>query len=104
MSTSSFSTTQQVALALTPKFSALLSLVGSLWIVVEVMTDKLKRSTVFHRLLLGMSGVDILSSLAFFASTWPVPRHTEDVIWATGGSTSCMLQGFFIQVGIASPM
>ena len=102
---SSFSITQQVLLAVAPKVSASLSLLGSSWIIIEVLTDKLKNTTVFHRLLFAMSSFDIISSAAFFASTWPIPKFlTENVIWNIGNISSCHIQGFLLQLGIASPM
>lgn len=55
-----FSRNQFFVLAIIPKVSAVLSSLGSVWILVEVFTDKKKRSNVYHRLLTAMSIYDIL--------------------------------------------
>jgi hypothetical protein len=92
---------QQIALAVTPKITASLSILGSAWIVVEVLTVPEKRGNVYNRLLLAMSFFDIISSLTFFASTWPIPEGADGVYMAVGSERSCVAQGFFIQFGIA---
>jgi len=68
---------QQVGLALGPKFSGSLSILGSSWIIFEVLRDKKKQAMVYHRLLLGLSIFDVIISFAWFLSTWPVPAETE---------------------------
>lgn len=102
--TMTFQINQQVALALVPKITACLSTSGSFWIVVEVLADKSKRGNVFHRLILGMSLIDLLGSFGHFASTWPIPYMAEDVVWALGNDNICAAQGVLIQISIASPM
>jgi hypothetical protein len=72
-----FSHAQQVTLAVIPKISGLMSLCGSSWIIVEVLTDKTKRETVYNRLLLCMSSMDAAVSVAFVFSTWPIPSDTQ---------------------------
>jgi hypothetical protein len=104
MNTGHFSESQRIALAILPKLTGFLSMVASFWIIVEVLTDIVKRSNVYHRLLLGMSLVDLISSISYFASTWPVPSGTDDVTWAIGNERSCSLQGLFLQFGVASPV
>lgn len=54
---------QQIALAIVPKISAILSLCGSSWIIIEVASDKHKRSNVYHRLLAAMSVYDVSAAL-----------------------------------------
>ena len=55
---------QQIALAIVPKVSSVLSLAGSFWIIVEVVTgtnpqnDIRKIKQPYHRLLLAMRYVD----------------------------------------------
>ena len=62
-----------------------------------------KRSSVYDRLLMGMSISDMLSSFWMSMSTWPIPESTG-VLWAAGNQTTCNLQGFFTHGTIASPM
>ena len=73
-----FTHNQQVALALLPKFSGLLSICASVWIVVEVLKEPSKRSNVYHRLLCGMSLWDGIVSASMFLSTWPMPTGGDD--------------------------
>ena len=99
-------------LAVVPKLTSSLSLAGSGWIVGEVLFNDQKRNFVYHRLLLGMAFYDILVSLWYFASTWPIPSPTtslytgtEDgdfIIGAIGSDASCRAQGFFLQLGLAN--
>jgi hypothetical protein len=97
---SDFNRTQQVALAVTPKVTASLSILGSSWIVIEVLTQKSKRHNVYNRLLCVMSCFDIATAVWMFASTWPIPRGSEDVAFAVGNTATCEAQGFFLQLGI----
>jgi hypothetical protein len=100
----SFNESQQVALALTPKITAALSILGSSWIVVEVLTQREKRGNVYNRLLFAMSFFDVITSSWYFASTWPIPEGTEGVAWAVGNEKTCTVQGFFLQAGMVSPI
>lgn len=100
---SSLTRSQQVALAIAPKVTGLLSALGSSWIVVEVLSQETKRHNVYNRILCAMSFVDALSSVWFFASTWPIPEGTEGVAFAKGNGNVCVAQGFFLQLGMTSP-
>ena len=95
---------QKKVLAIVPKPMAILSMIGSGFIITEVLKDPKKRVMTYHRLLLAMSCVDILSSFWFFMSTWPIPEDTPDVYAASGTQGSCTTQGFFIQFNSASPL
>lgn len=44
-----------------------------------------------------------MSSIALFASTWPIPKDTEGIIFAVGNEKTCIAQGFLIQTGIIAP-
>jgi hypothetical protein len=96
---------QQIALAVIPKITGSLSIIGSVWIVVEVLTIREKRHNVYSRLLCMMSLLDCISSAWYFASTWPIPRDTGDyVIYNVGDMNTCTTQGFFIQFSITTPL
>ena len=97
---------QGIALALVPKMTGFMSMIGSFWIIVEVLTDSTKKSNVYHRLLMVLSCSDFCFSLFMFAGTWLIPSDTDDnsVAWAIGNEQSCQIQGFAIQLGIISPM
>lgn len=96
---------QQVTLALIPKFSAVLSLMGSMAIVWECLyLDRLKLNRVYHRLLFVMSLCDILESCWNFTSTWPIPKGTPNIAFAAGNTMTCEFQGFVLQFGLATPI
>ena len=103
-----WSTKQQIVLAIVPKISSVFSLFGSGWILLEVLTDndaKLpKRKHPYHRLLLGMSVYDILESIWNFASTWAIPEGTSGVWQARGTTATCTVQGFFLTLSVAVPI
>jgi hypothetical protein len=100
-STMPFSLAQQRTLALLPKITGFLSFMGSALIVFTVVRDEKKRNVVYHRLLCGLSVVDISASFWLALSTWPVPKDSG-VVWAVGTTQTCTLQGFFTQFGISS--
>jgi len=110
------SSTRSKVIAVAPKFSALLSICGSLGIVIKVLMNKARRKKTMHRIMLGMSICDILSSIWYFASTWPIPADTIDtffgdtetdtIFWAAGDSNgiSCSISGFFNQFAVVAPL
>ena len=92
-------------LAIVPKITSSFSLAGSGWIVGEVLFSDQKRQFVYHRLLLGMAVYDIVVSLWYFASTWPIPPSPSmetSAFGAIGSEASCRAQGFFLQLGMAN--
>lgn len=99
-----FTRGQQIALAVIPKITGSLSVIGSVWIVVEVLTTKEKRHNVYNRLLCMMSLLDCITSGWYFSSTWPIPRDSEDVVYNVGNLNTCTTQGFFLQFALATPL
>jgi hypothetical protein len=94
---------QQRIIALTPKFGACLSIPCSIFLIYEVYCDhKTRGSTPIQRALVGMSVVDLLSSSAWFLSSWLVPAGT----WAdaAGNRATCNYQGFVLQLAIGAPL
>jgi phosphate/sulfate permease len=67
---------QQKAVAIAPKFTAFASIIGSVTVAFLILKRAPKKTT-YHRLVLGMSIVDLLASVAWFFTTWPIPRGTE---------------------------
>jgi hypothetical protein len=99
----------QKAIALVPKFTGFLSLLGSSWIFYEVITDKKKRQSMYHRLLLCMSISDWNSSFwTYVLSSWMLPSESYSAnttfFSASGTWATCNLQGFMFQLGIATPL
>ena len=116
---------QQVALALIPKFAAGVSIVGSSYIVFDVVRHMRnrcvcccgsragskanqdgprRRSDTYHRLLLAMSICDLMMSGGIFMSTWPMPREVPNVWGNVGTTQTCTAQGFFEQFGVSTVM
>jgi hypothetical protein len=97
--------TQLMAGALCPKFTAIASVVGSSLIIRDVIEKRKNRSdalTTRHRLMVGMSVCDILSSSAWFLTSWPVPEDLRFAVWNVGTTQTCSAQGFFVQLGIGT--
>jgi hypothetical protein len=89
-----------------PRVSAILSFLGSIFIVFDI--TKKRNKTAQHQLLLCLSTVDCISSIAWAMSSLPVPEYDEDgyhnfVYGAGGTEATCKAQAFFIQLGFASP-
>jgi len=59
-------------------------------------------SRTYTNLLLGLSVADLITSIAYFLSTWPIPKDTidTDYIWYNVGTqTTCNIQGLMFQIG-----
>ena len=84
-------------LAILLKTSGFLSAAGSIYVTQDVLRDPRKRCrSPFHRLMLGLSTSDLLSSFfVYFLSTWPMPRGYH--IYAVGSVATCDIIGY-IQV------
>ena len=104
------------ALALLPKFTGFLSLAGSLFIIYDVVkcgskntvanSNTLKRNSIFHRIMLGLSIFDCIGAFVNIMSTWPTPSDQSDSIYLASGNTeTCTAQGFFNEFGnITTPL
>lgn len=96
---------QSKTLALLPKFTGFLSLLGSLFIFQDVVFHKKPIHRVYHRLVLGLSCSDMLASIVNILSTWPIPEGTTGVYLASGTTQTCTAQGFFNELGnLATPI
>ena len=83
--------------------SASVSVFSSSIIVCIMINDrerKLKAPN--NRFLLALSSIDILQSLAFMASSLPMPK-SSGYYGAMGSPFSCSMQGFVLQLGMAVP-
>ena len=93
-------------LATIPMVSGSLSVFGSTVIICNVLRSSEKLSTTYHRILFGMSSMDILCSSGILLSTVPFPRDTPS-LWGHlyGNTTTCTIQGvIFFSGNIASNM
>ena len=98
---------KEKAIAIAPKFTSLLSMLGSGFIIVNQLRMRNdpsgSRASTQHRILVGMSTCDLLVSTWFLLTTWPIPDE-ENVFGASGNQASCIAQGFFSQFSIAVAM
>ena len=97
---------QQVALAIAPKVGGAISILGSLWIFIEIVGSREKKQLVYHRLMMMVSAFDILVSTGAFCSTWPMRTYETgsannnlDPWKAAGNDRTCAVQGFAMQLG-----
>jgi hypothetical protein len=93
---------QSKALAITPKVSSILSLLGSTYIIFDVIKMRTSKRKIYHQILLGMSISDVLASSAWFFTTWPIPPDVFPAWGASGTQATCTAQGFFAQFSIAT--
>jgi hypothetical protein len=66
---------KRAALAWVPRVSGTLSLLGSLYIIVDCARIKTKRIKVLPQLLIMMSVFDVFGSVAYVFSTLPIPAY-----------------------------
>jgi hypothetical protein len=91
------------ALAILPKISAGIAIPCSLFTIFEILNDTNRKGPgVIKRSILGMTIIDIGSSLAWFVSSWAVPQGTFPL--STGNRTTCNFQGFLLQLAIGAPL
>lgn len=96
-----FSHWQAVGLAIAPKCGAPLSILGSSFIIFDIVKSRAKLGRTYSRLMLGMSAIDIAFSTGTFFSTWAIPEGSP-ALWASGTQATCSAQGFLIQLGVGT--
>ena len=71
---------------------------------------KTLKTSAYYRLMLAMSTSDFMVSIAWFCTTWPIPKdensldNPSDIVYGNIGTMqTCTAQGFFIQLGIITP-
>lgn len=93
---------RKVLLALAPKFSASLSMFGSLFVIFSLWGKSVKAC---HITLIALSIFDVIGSFGWFLSTWPIPKSIEDeVIFNVGNSATCNAQAFIVQLSLSVPI
>ena len=101
---------QQKAVAIAPKFSAFASAVGSAITCILILRRGSgsngggSKKRTYHRLVLGMSMCDFSASVAWFFTTWPIPKGTPGVYAAVGNQQTCSAQAFFAQFSLSTVM
>jgi len=83
--------------------SGSLSAIGSSTIVFIILRGgRSKLCRLHNRLLLGISAIDVLYSIALGLSFIPSP-HLDDCSYGKGNELTCTAQGFFLILGMAVP-
>lgn len=96
---------QLKALDIISKIAAAFSLIGSGYIIYDIVwKHKKQRKLTRNRILLALSTVDFCSSLWVFIGSWATPDFYRFLQPAASGNTqTCTVQGFFLQMGMATP-
>jgi hypothetical protein len=86
---------QLVDITILQRTMGTISLVGSSYVIQDVLQNKQKRNHTFHRLMVGLSTSDILSSFfVHMLSTTPLPKGYH--VFAVGNVATCDAQGFIM--------
>ena len=87
---------------ITYKITAGLSILGSSYIIQDILRDPQKRNeSTYHRIMFGLSCSDIIhSSFCYFLGTWVMPRGEQ--LFAVGSNATCNIAGFFSSIGYIS--
>jgi len=88
-----------------PRVTGSISATASSLIIYLIFRSEKKLSSIYHRIIFGMSSADILTSLAIVLTTLPIPSDLpcEDNPWegrAKGNIQTCEAQGFIIITGV----
>ena len=100
----SYPRSEQVALALIPKFTGSIGLFCSIFLITELIRDHVnKEGNAIKRALLGVCFYEVLDSFGWWLSSWALPSST-DFVWSVGTTGSCNFQGFLLQSAIGNPL
>jgi hypothetical protein len=89
---------KQATLAWLPRIAAILSMLGSLFIIIDTQRTALKRTKLINKILCTMSVFDFVGSFAMAFTTLPTPS-TDYIYGGRGNEKTCTAQGFLIQMG-----
>ena len=89
---------QITTLIINAKISSTLSILGSSYVIQDVLRDPKKRKgSTYHCIMLGLSSSDIIFSLfGPFLGTWVMPKGNQ--ILAFGFKATCSVAGFFTTI------
>jgi hypothetical protein len=86
---------QIVHITILQRIMGTISLIGSSYVIQRVLRNEQKRKHTFHRLMVGLSFSDILSSFfVHILSTSPMPKGYH--VFAVGSLATCDAQGFIM--------
>ena len=95
------SSSQSIALYVSPMITGTFSLIGSATIAITILQSAQRLGTPFKRIIFGLSIMDIIQSIAMIAGPFSLPSKNEGVLWSYGNQATCDTQGFFLHVGFA---
>ena len=88
------SETQARALSVLPHIMGIPSIIGSAFIVQQVLRSPRRRGRIYHRLLCSMSAMDFIFAVKHFLGIWPAPDGTPNAWGAVGTTATCDAAGF----------
>jgi hypothetical protein len=93
---------QLISIILAPIVTGCISFIASLTLITTILRSNLKLSTVYRRLIFGISVADLVQSISQATSSAPMPAGS---VWgAIGNDLTCELQGFFTILGAIGAM
>jgi hypothetical protein len=92
---------QVLATAICAGVGCFLSILGSSCIVYSIVSKRKYNRDPYHRLLLGMSLMDVIHSFWFAIGPVLVPKDSSQRSIALGSTATCSASGFFAQFGIS---
>ena len=98
----SSSDAQEIVLSILPIPSAILSVMGSYFIIHMVNTSE--KTSPYHRLLLGMSISDIIYSVTLASAAFLRPQDKSHWVWAKGNDATCSAVGWLVHVGMSATL
>ena len=90
--------TQQQLLAILGIVSATISLMGSSILIRKALMAQRRQNVTYHRLLIGLSVMDIFHDIAWGLQPFLIPA-SDDRVWSYGSTGTCSAVGFFVQLG-----
>lgn len=97
--------------AIVPRITGTLSVVSASLTIYVILRSRTKLSSIYHRIMFGMSVADIMGSIAMGLTTLPMPTHLpredefKEYIFAgtrLGNTQTCDAQAFFFLFGIVT--
>lgn len=91
-----------------PRITGSISVISSMLIIFLAARSSKGFSSIYHRIMVGMSFMDILASTAMAFTHLPMPRpgisqHVDNYLYEglrLGNNQTCSAQGFFISFGL----
>ena len=100
-----FTLSQLKTVIISYKVTAALSILGSSYIIQDILRDPQKRNeSTYHRIMLGLSSSDIIISFfGPFLGTWVMPTGKQ-ITYAVGFKETCDAAAFFAAIGAISTL